>query len=232
MDLSKAFDTINHELLIAKLSALKLIHSYLFDHKQHVKVNNTFSEWCELVLGVPQGSVMGPLLFNIYLKYLFFIFKDISVCNFADYTSPYFCDMNLKIVLEKLETYSDFCIQWFENNFMKCNTDKCHLLVSGQKHENCWVRVGSDVIWEDSQVKLLGVTIDNQLKFDKHVNDIFMKTNKKLSALSRMESFLSSDRQRIMFKAFVESQFKYFPLVCFFKAGSPIPKFIKFMSVL
>ena len=75
--------------------------------------------------------------------------------------------MDLKVVLGKLETYSDFCIQWFENNFMKLNTDKCYLLVSGHKYENCWVRIRSNVIWENSQVKLLGVIIDNQLKFDK-----------------------------------------------------------------
>ena len=101
---------------------------------------------------------------------------------------------------------------------MKLHTKKCHLLVLGHKHENCWARVGSDVIWEDSQVKLLGVTIDNQLKFDKHVNDICMKANKKLSVLCRMKSFLSSDKQHIMFKAFVESLCKYCPLVWLFQS--------------
>jgi len=74
MDLSKAFDTINHELLIAKLHAygfsknsLTLIRSYLRNRLQHVKINKSFSSWSELLLGVPQGSVLGPLLFNIYL---------------------------------------------------------------------------------------------------------------------------------------------------------------------
>ena len=72
---SKAFDCLNHELSIAKLnaygcsrSALLFIHSYLTDRKQRVKVNGSFSTWTETVLGVPQGSVLGPLLFNIYLN--------------------------------------------------------------------------------------------------------------------------------------------------------------------
>ena len=89
MDLSKAFDTINHELLIAKLyaygfskEALTLIASYLSDRWQHLKINDTFSTWSTLDQGVPKGSILGPVLFNIYLNDLFFTFLSVNVCNF------------------------------------------------------------------------------------------------------------------------------------------------------
>jgi len=153
MDLSKAFDTINHELLIAKLhaygfsrSALTLIFSYLSNRWQHIKVDTSFSDWSEILKGVPPGSVLGPLLFNIYLNDLFFMLSETNVCNFADDTTPYVCDKSLKNVLEKLEQNSEIAISWFKTNYMKLNTDKCHLLISGHKYETVWAKVGNDKI--------------------------------------------------------------------------------------
>ena len=220
MDLSKAFDTIDHDLLIAKLSAygfgyssLKLIHSYLSDRWQRVKVENTFSKWTELDQGVPQGSVLGPLLFNIYLNDLFFVLEEADICNFADDTTPYVCGLSLSEVLKKLELYSESALDWFEYNFMKLNPEKCHLLVSGFKHEVIFAKLDGNIIWEDDTVKLLGVSIDKELKFDTHISNICSTANKKLCALMRMSNFLSFKQKRTLFKAFFDSQFNYCPLV-------------------
>ena len=223
MDLSRAFDTINHELLLAKLhaygfseQALLILSSYLSNRKQRVKINNTFSSWTDLIQGVPQGSVLGPLLFNIYLNDLIFSLKNINVCNFADNTTPYVCDKSIETVLKLLEENCEIALCWFENNYMKLNTDKCHLIVSGYKHEQIWAKIGNDKMWESSDVKLLGVTIDNELKFDKHVSKICSKASRKLSVLARMSKLLSFEKRRVIFKSFAECQFKYCPLIWMF----------------
>ena len=108
--LSKAFFCLNHELLIAKLnaygfsrSALLFIHSYLTDKKQRAKVNGSFSIRTETVLGVPQGSVLRLLLFNIYLNDLFMFLEETEICNYADDTTIYACGSNIENVIMHLE---------------------------------------------------------------------------------------------------------------------------------
>ena len=144
---------------------------------------------------MPQGSVLGLLLFNIYLNDLFFFLKDVGICNFADDTTTYIPDESLENVPKLLENNSMLAIRWFESNYMKLNTDKCRLIVSDYKHEQVWVNIGKDLIWESNDVKLLGVTIDSDLKFDKHVLKLCSKTNQKLSALSRVATLLSFNKK-------------------------------------
>ena len=115
-------------------------------------------------------------------------------------------------------------IRWFENNFIELNTDKCCLIVSGYKHEQVCTNIETDLIWESNDVKLLVVTIDRDLKFDKHVLKLFSKANQKLSALSRV-AYLLSFNKRTFFIAFVESQFKNCPIVWMFHSRCTMEKY-------
>ena len=95
-DLSKAFDCLPYDLLLAKLNAygfslppLRLVQSYLSNRKQRTKINSEFSSWEEILFAIPQGSTLGPLLFNIFLCDLFFIMNDVEFASYADDNTPF-----------------------------------------------------------------------------------------------------------------------------------------------
>ena len=143
---------------------MKLIKSYLTNRWQRTKLNTGFTKWTEILLGVPQGSVLGPLLFNICINDLFFLIENTNVCNYTDDTTFYTFDSDLRNLISRLKHDSVLAIEWFECNYMNLNQDKCHLLISGHKYESVWANIGSCKIWESNDQKLLGIKIDRNLK--------------------------------------------------------------------
>ena len=224
MDLSKAFDCIRHDLLIVKLhaygfsrEALLLIYSYLENQQQRVKINGSFSSYEHVQLGVPQGSVLGPLFFNIYINDLLLSIQETGICNYADDTTIYTCDVHLENVISKLENDSKIVIEWFGNNYMKLNEEKCHFMIFGERtNQDVGISIGNCTVDNSQEEKLLGVLIDSNLNFEKHVSNICKKAANKLFALSRMSTYLGTDKLTLLMSAFVTSQFQYCPLVWMF----------------
>ena len=198
-DLSKAFDCICHDLLIAKLNvyglernALKLVYDYLSNRSQKTKVGSSFITYLYIVYGVPQGSILGPLLFNIDLCDLFFENYSSDFANFADDTTPYECGHSLNKVINNIETTTGKVFEWFNFNNLKANTSKCHLFVS--PYEPVSLNVRECTIESSSCEKLLEIFIDSNFTFEYHINRICRKTSQKLHALSRISKYISGEK--------------------------------------
>jgi len=220
-DLSKAFDCLNHTLLIAKLdaygfdkSALSFIYDYLKERKQRTKINNSYSSWEDVLFGVPQGSILGPLLFNLFINDIFFFTKKTKIANYADDNTAYAAEKDIATLIETLQDETSVILNWFQINDMKSNKDKCHLIVANEKQVS--ITLGEENIGASASVELLGIKLDNNLNFGEHVTDLIRKGNQKLHALARISKYLKQDKLKIIMKTFIESQFNYCPLTWMF----------------
>ena len=110
------------------MAAFRLVQNYLSNRKQRTKINTEYSLWEEILFGVPQGSILGPRLFNIFLCYLFLIMNNTELASYADDNTPYAAGNNIEEVIVKLQNASKTLFQWFNDNQIESNPDKCSFI--------------------------------------------------------------------------------------------------------
>ena len=221
LDLSKAFDTIDHAILLKKLYyygirgiALEWFRNYLTDRSQFVSYKNTNSEYHGVTCGVPQGSVLGPLLFIIYTNDLPNALIYSHCILFADDTTVYHTANDLKTLRDNVEHDMTSLSDWFRANKLSLNVSKTNFLLFAHKpspltDQVTSIRMGNETIPRVDHAKFLGVFIDDQLQWGYHIDYISKKITSGVYAINAVKRYLSVENLKTLYFSFVHSYISY-----------------------
>lgn len=203
-DLSKAFDCVSHDILLSKLEAIgmrgishKLLSSYLLNRKQSIVVNGKQSKLNNILHGVPQGSVLGPLLFIIFINDFSKNMLPIKSFLFADDTTILSQNKCLKELKRESFENRDKAESWFTANLLKLNTDKTQSITFSSRVSN------------PEYVKLLGITIDNNLNWIPHIETLLQKLSKNLYVFRQLKKCLNLEVLRMAYFSLFHSHITY-----------------------
>ena len=217
-DLSKAFDCLPYRLLICKLpayglsvNACELLKSYFCERKQRVKLGDKYSDWLALSKGVPQGSLMGPFIFNIFSNDLILLLeKKCHVFNYADDTSILCKHRDYDSAYNDLLSAASTMIHWYKMNCMQANPEKFKFIIFDKERQPKTLQLNHNVtIQSVSNVKLLGVNIYVELNFNHHIALLCNKAGRQINALSRLSNVLNVDTKILILQSFILSHFMY-----------------------
>ena len=233
MDLSKAFDCIPHDLLIAKLNAYginpkscKLVYSYLKGRRQCVKINGAHSKCLTILAGVPQGSILGPILFNIFINDLCFVIKKTNLHGFADDNTLSTVSNTIEGILNLLSNDANIATDWLANNDMIANPSKFQLILPSKSKviPQVSLKVKDKTITNTNEVEILGITIDEHLKFDTHISNLIQNASGQLHSMYRLNQYLKPTTRKLAVNSFILSNFNYCPLVWNFSRAIKMTK--------
>lgn len=217
LDLARAFDTVDISILLKKLTrygigeeAHDLLKSYLTERTHRLRYNDTVSGDCEVKCGVPQGSVLGPLLFLIYMNDIPWACNEANILLFADDTALLYKAPTLTELQNKVDRSFPKICQWLKANRLTLSVPKTlYQVYPASTSDDLEILVENSPLKRSSSVKYLGVIIDDQLKFKYHINSIVATCNRILGILHRAKFFLNKDLLLLLYNALILPHLTY-----------------------
>ena len=220
IDLKKAFDTVDHSILLGKLDHYGIrghtntfINSYLSNRRQYTVVNNTNSSIRTIETGVPQGSVLGPLFFLIYINDVINATKDEKTVLFADDTSLLYRHKNLHVLKEKAETGLKTICDWLISNKLSLSWEKTNFMIFHSPRKNAEflkeLSIHNFAIKRINHIVYLGMHIDEHLKWDKHINHICNNLSKNFHMFYSIRNLLTNQLKKQLYYSLVHSKISY-----------------------